>query len=225
MTRALPLLLLALSLPAAATDSESFARRYLAYAHAVGQHSERLWPGWRMADKAFLYSDGRSTWVADAEGRAQRTTVAGDSDPDLDLSYAFPRYRGRPAVLLQISAAHLRSNTGNSETLAAIGPHEAFHRYAQEDWPGLRKPGGYRGDLATLDPRPREYRYALFQSLLQALRTPGQRDSYLSDAQGWLRRWREAAPEESRLAAQVDLSEGTARYIEMAAAARYRTDF
>ena len=219
MTRALPLLLLALSLPAAATDSESFARRYLAYAHAVGQHSERLWPGWRMADKAFLYSDGRSTWVADAEGRAQRTTVAGDSDPDLDLSYAFPRYRGRPAVLLQISAAHLRSNTGNSETLAAIGPHEAFHRYAQEDWPGLRKPGGYRGDLATLDPRPREYRYALFQSLLQALRTPGQRDSYLSDAQGWLRRWREAAPEESRLAAQVDLSEGTARYIEMAAAA------
>ncbi|MBF2984288.1 hypothetical protein HKT50_39745, partial [Pseudomonas aeruginosa] len=34
-----------------------------------------------------------------------------------------------------------------------------------------------------------------------------------------------AAPEESRLAAQVDLSEGTARYIEMAAAARYRTDF
>ena len=222
MTRALPLLLLALSLPAAATDSESFARRYLAYAHAVGQHSERLWPGWRMADKAFLYSDGRSTWVADAEGRAQRT-AAGDSDPDLDLSYAFPRYRGRPAVLLQISAAHLRSNTGNSETLAAIGPHEAFHRYAQEDWPGLRKPGGYRGDLATLDPRPREYRYALFQSLLQALRTPGQRDSYLSDAQGWLRRWREAAPEESRLAAQVDLSEGTARYIEMAAAAR--TDF
>ncbi|MFO5895004.1 hypothetical protein ACLBTZ_21170, partial [Pseudomonas aeruginosa] len=225
MTRALPLLLLALSLPAAATDSESFARRYLAYVHAVGQHSERLWPGWRMADKAFLYSDGRSTWVADAEGRAQRTTAAGDSDPDLDLSYAFPRYRGRPAVLLQISAAHLRSNTGNSETLAAIGPHEAFHRYAQEDWPGLRKPGGYRGDLATLDPRPREYRYALFQSLLQALRTPGQRDSYLSDAQGWLRRWREAAPEESRLAAQVDLSEGTARYIEMAAAARYRTDF
>ena len=209
---------------AAATDSESFARRYLAYVHAVGQHSERLWPGWRMADKAFLYSDGRSTWVADAEGRAQRTTAAGDSDPDLDLSYAFPRYRGRPAVLLQISAAHLRSNTGNSETLAAIGPHEAFHRYAQEDWPGLRKPGGYRGDLATLDPRPREYRYALFQSLLQALRTPGQRDSYLSDAQGWLRRWREAAPEESRLAAQVDLSEGTARYIEMAAA-RYRTDF
>ncbi|UVS75454.1 hypothetical protein O0444_10580 [Pseudomonas aeruginosa PAO1] len=220
MTRALPLLLLALSLPAAATDSESFARRYLAYVHAVGQHSERLWPGWRMADKAFLYSDGRSTWVADAEGRAQRTTAAGDSDPDLDLSYAFPRYRGRPAVLLQISAAHLRSNTGNSETLAAIGPHEAFHRYAQEDWPGLRKPGGYRGDLATLDPRPREYRYALFQSLLQALRTPRQRDSYLSDAQGWLRRWREAAPEESRLAAQVDLSEGTARYIEMAAAAR-----
>ncbi len=68
MTRALPLLLLALSLPAAATDSESFARRYLAYVHAVGQHSERLWPGWRMADKAFLYSDGRSTWVADAEG-------------------------------------------------------------------------------------------------------------------------------------------------------------
>lgn len=132
MTRALPLLLLALSLPAAATDSESFARRYLAYVHAVGQHSERLWPGWRMADKAFLYSDGRSTWVADAEGRAQRTTAAGDSDPDLDLSYAFPRYRGRPAVLLQISAAHLRSNTGNSETLAAIGPHEAFHRYAQE---------------------------------------------------------------------------------------------
>ncbi|HBO6769691.1 TPA: hypothetical protein L4844_001794 [Pseudomonas aeruginosa] len=225
MTRALPLLLLALSLPAAATDSESFARRYLAYVHAVGQHSERLWPGWRMADKAFLYSDGRNTWVADAEGRAQRTTAAGDSDPDLDLSYAFPRYRGRPAVLLQISAAHLRSNTGNSETLAAIGPHEAFHRYAQEDWPGLRKPGGYRGDLATLDPRPREYRYALFQSLLQALRTPGQRDSYLSDAQGWLRRWREAAPEESRLAAQVDLSEGTARYIEMAAAARYRSDF
>ena len=225
MTRALPLLLLALSLPAAATDSAAFARRSLAYAHAVGQHSERLWPGWRMADKAFLYSDGRSTWVADAEGRAQRTTAAGDSDPDLDLSYAFPRYRGRPAVLLQISAAHLRSNTGNSETLAAIGPHEAFHRYAQEDWPGLRKPGGYRGDLATLDPRPREYRYALFQSLLQALRTPGQRDSYLSDAQGWLRRWREAAPEESRLAAQVDLSEGTARYIEMAAAARYRTDF
>ncbi len=50
MTRALPLLLLALSLPAAATDSESFARRYLAYVHAVGQHSERLWPGWRMAD-------------------------------------------------------------------------------------------------------------------------------------------------------------------------------
>lgn len=132
MTRALPLLLLALSLPAAATDSESFARRYLAYVHAVGQHSERLWPGWRMADKAFLYSDGRSTWVADAEGRAQRTTAAGDSDPDLDLSYAFPRYRGRPAVLLQISAAHLRSNTGNSETLAAIGPHEAFHRYAQK---------------------------------------------------------------------------------------------
>ncbi|MBF2975551.1 hypothetical protein HKT52_39010, partial [Pseudomonas aeruginosa] len=131
MTRALPLLLLALSLPAAATDSESFARRYLAYAHAVGQHSERLWPGWRMADKAFLYSDGRSTWVADAEGRAQRTTAAGDSDPALDLSYAFPHYRGRPAVLLQISAAHLRSNTGNSETLAAIGPHEAFHRYAQ----------------------------------------------------------------------------------------------
>ncbi|MCR3834133.1 hypothetical protein K3Z97_23180, partial [Pseudomonas aeruginosa] len=115
MTRALPLLLLALSLPAAATDSESFARRYLAYVHAVGQHSERLWPGWRMADKAFLYSDGRSTWVADAEGRAQRTTAADDSDPDLDLSYAFPRYRGRPAVLLQISAAHLRSNTGNSE--------------------------------------------------------------------------------------------------------------
>lgn len=105
MTRALPLLLLALSLPAAATDSESFARRYLAYVHAVGQHSERLWPGWRMADKAFLYSDGRSTWVADAEGRAQRTTAAGDSDPDLDLSYAFPRYRGRPAVLLQISGA------------------------------------------------------------------------------------------------------------------------
>ncbi|WP_240448446.1 hypothetical protein, partial [Pseudomonas aeruginosa] len=225
MTRALPLLLLALSLPAAATDSESFARRYLAYVHAIGQHSERLWPGWRMADKAFLYSDGRSTWVADAEGRAQRTTAAGDSDPALDLSYAFPHYQGRPAVLLQISAAHLRSNTGNSETLAAIGPHEAFHRYAQEDWPGLRKPGGYRGDLATLDPRPREYRYALFQSLLQALRTPGQRDSYLSDAQGWLRRWREAAPEESRLAAQVDLSEGTARYIEMAAAARYRSDF
>ncbi|MFO5836875.1 hypothetical protein ACLBSM_32820, partial [Klebsiella pneumoniae] len=64
-----------------------------------------------MADKTFYYSDGRSTWVADAEGRAQRTTVAGDSDPDLDLSYAFPRYRGRPAVLLQFSAAPLATAT------------------------------------------------------------------------------------------------------------------
>lgn len=225
MIRTLPLVLLALSLPAAATDSEAFARRYLAYAHAVGQHSERLWPGWRLADKAFLYSDGHDTWVADAEGRAQRTTAPAIGDPELDLSYAFVQYQGRPTVLLQISRAHLRSNAGNTEALAAIGPHEAFHRYAQEDWRGLRKPGSYRGDLATLDPRPRQYRYALFQSLLQALRTPEQRDSYLSDAQGWLRRWREAAPEESRLAAQVDLSEGTARYVEMAAAARYRTDF
>ena len=218
MTRALPLLLLALSLPAAATAaSRSPAATWpMPMPSASTANDSGPAGGWptRPSSTAMAAIPGSPMPKAARSVPRWRATAT-----DLDLSYAFPRYRGRPAVLLQISAAHLRSNTGNSETLAAIGPHEAFHRYAQEDWPGLRKPGGYRGDLATLDPRPREYRYALFQSLLQALRTPGQRDSYLSDAQGWLRRWREAAPEESRLAAQVDLSEGTARYIEMAAAA------
>ncbi|MDF5979857.1 hypothetical protein P4114_25585 [Pseudomonas aeruginosa] len=119
------------------------------YVHAVGQHSERLWPGWRMADKAFLYSDGRSTWVADAEGRAQRTTAAGDSDPDLDLSYAF-RVTGAVRRCCCRSAPR---TCGAIPAIARRWPPSArtaaFHRYAQEDWPGLRKPGGYRGDLAA----------------------------------------------------------------------------
>lgn len=63
----------------------------------------------------------------------------------------------------------------------------------------------------------------MFQSLFQILRIFGQRGSYLSDAQGWLRRWREAAPKENRLVAQADFSESIVRYTKMAAAVCYRS--
>ncbi|MDF5939109.1 hypothetical protein P4234_18145 [Pseudomonas aeruginosa] len=140
--------------------AKSFARRYLA-----------LCPCRRPAQRTTLarLADGRQglplqRWPQYLgrrcrRPRAQRHHGGRRRRPDLDQRLclsALPGPSGGAAA--DQRRAHLRSNTGNSETLAAIGPREAFHRHAQEDWPGLRKPGGYRGDLATLDPRPAEYR-------------------------------------------------------------------
>ena len=130
--------------------------------------------------------------------------------PSAQGLYAEVRINGRQTLTLNLEASFI----GPDINAAALGIHEAFHFWAQESW---------RGDnqRATVYPNraaPRLYRLMTYKALAKywksaEIQRPSPEKESLGHARYWHERWLKEFPDE--LKRSYDITEGTARYVEL----------
>lgn len=218
--------------PASAQQAspEQLARLYLDYMIQNSRGSEALWPGFRLDDKVHFFSDGGNVWLRQPSGDIIQDNNVLESinlDSGLSVNFGFPQYQGQPGVLIQLEASNIQFASDIKPTdlsfltWAGNSLHEAFHFYAQSEWQVLEEGLRYQGEVFPLNLDARFYRLQLFNALMAALTEPEQQTVQLGYAAYWLQVWRQAAPNEDKVGYLNDLAEGSAKYIELVAGARF----
>jgi len=208
---------------------EQLARLYLDYMTQNSRRSEALWPGFRLDDKVHLFSYGGNVWLRQPSGEIIQDNSVLESvnlRSGLSVNFGFPQYQGQPGVLIQLEAPNIQFASDTKTTdlpflvWAGNSLHEAFHFYAQSEWRVLEEGRRYEGEVFPLNLDARFYRLQLFNALMAALE-PEQQTVQLGYAAYWLQVWRQAAPNEDRVGYLNDLVEGSAKYVELVAGARF----
>ncbi|MCH1931422.1 hypothetical protein L9G16_14640 [Shewanella sp. A25] len=211
-------------------SAEQLARLYLDYMVQSSRQSESLWPGFRLDDKVHLFSVDGNVWLRQPGGDIiQDNSVLEfvNLHSGFTVNFGFPQYQGQAGVLIQLESPHIpfssEIKTSDLPFLiwAGNGVHEAFHFYAQSEWRVLEEAMHFEGEVYPLNLEARFYRLQLFNALMAALLQPEQQSLQLSYAAYWLQLWRLEAPNEDKVGYVNDLVEGSARYIELIAGARY----
>lgn len=209
---------------------EQLARLYLDFMAQNSRYSEALWPGFRLDDKVYIFSDGGNVWLRQPSGEIIQDNSVLESvnlHSGLSINFGFPQYQGQAGMLIQFESATIQfeSTTKTADLPFVIwagnSVHEAFHFYAQSEWRVLEDARRYEGEIYPLNLDARYYRLQLFNALMLALKQPEQQALYLSYAAYWLQVWRQIAPNEDKLSYVNDLIEGSAKYVELIAGARF----
>ncbi|EGM68472.1 hypothetical protein [Shewanella sp. HN-41] len=209
---------------------EQLARLYLDYMTQNSRRSEALWPGFRLDDKVHLFSYGGNVWLRQPGGEIIQDNSVLESvnlQSGLSINFGFPQYQGQPGVLIQLEAPNIQFASDTKPTdlpflvWAGNSLHEAFHFYAQSEWRVLEEGRRYEGEVFPLNLEARFYRLQLFNALMAALTEPERQTVQLGYAAYWLQEWRQAAPNEDRVGYLNDLVEGSAKYVELVAGARF----
>ncbi|ASF16068.1 hypothetical protein N5C36_05400 [Shewanella xiamenensis] len=209
---------------------EQLARLYLDFMAQTSRQSETLWPGFRLDDKVHLFSYAGSVWLRQPGGEIIKDNSVLESvnlHSGLSVNFGFPQYQGLAGVLIQLESPTIQfdSTTKTADLPFVIwagnSVHEAFHFYAQSEWRVLEDARRYEGEVYPLNFDARYYRLQLFNSLMSALKQPEQQALYLGHAAYWLQAWRQTAPNEDKVSYVSDLVEGSAKYVELIAGARF----
>lgn len=129
---------------------------------------------------------------------------------------------GRPTLYISMGASlpldeikRFQTEQNPVPLLFNIATHEAFHCYVQQ--------GKWRKEMVDKDSRatpypiesaPRFYRNSIIRSLYSALQD---NPKGLGQARYWFDQWKKQYPDEAERIRQIDVKEGSARYIETAA--------
>ncbi len=209
---------------------EQLARLYLDYMAQSSRQSDALWPGFRLDDKVHLFSYDGNVWLRQPSGNIIKDNSVLESvnlHSGLSMNFGFPQYQGQAGVLMQLESPDIQFNSAINITdlpfliWAGNSVHEAFHFYAQSEWRVLEESQRYEGEVFPLNLDARYYRLQLFNALLAALAQPEQQTLHLGYAAHWLQLWRQIAPTEDKVSYINDLVEGSSKYVELVAGARF----
>lgn len=209
---------------------EQLARLYLDFMAQTSRRSETLWPSFRLDDKVHLFSYAGNVWLRQPGGEIIQDNSVLESvnlHSGLSINFGFPQYQGQAGVLIQLESPTIQfdSTTKTADLPFVIwagnSVHEAFHFYAQSEWRVLEEGRRYEGEVFPLNLDARFYRLQLFNALMAALTEPEPQTVQLGYAAYWLQVWRQAAPNEDRVSYLNDLVEGSAKYVELVAGARF----
>lgn len=213
---------------------EQLARIYLDFMAQTSRQSEALWPGFRLDDKVHLFSYAGNVWLRQPGGEIVQDNSVLETvnlHSGLSINFGFPQYRGQAGVLIQLESPVMQfDSTTKTADLpfvmwAANSVHEAFHFYAQSEWRVLEDAHRYEGEVYPLNLDARYYRLQLFNALMSALKQPEQQALHFGHAAYWLQAWRQTAPSEDSVSYVNDLVEGTAKYVELLAGARFLSQY
>jgi len=185
----------------------------------LGVCPDRVWPGFPGREFQVLLVDFRGRrallWNDLREGFRGEPRISSSPYEDLPplftsgSEYQFGELHGRPAL------GFAYDPKADPSWSAEVVAHEAFHRYVQGNWRGAGA-GMARGIRYPEPWGPRYLRRELIRSLRDAVDgKPGA----LEDAAAWQARLAEEFPDSVRETRAVDLSEGTAEYAGVTAAA------
>ncbi|RZA07857.1 MAG: hypothetical protein EOP11_06530 [Proteobacteria bacterium] len=176
----------------------------------------RVWPNYTWQDFYVMEvaADNTATLLAGKSGKIIELSEAQVPGPAKLSPYAFFKVEGGSGMSVNqsIYEAQLREANGPSEesmftSVVALAAHEAFHHVGQKKWVGK---SGVRGTELPILAKPRLYRRALLQRMMQAFQDPSARELKLGQAKFWFDKWRNEFPRE--YLNSMDLSEGTAEY-------------
>ncbi|WP_367038349.1 hypothetical protein [Streptomyces sp. Je 1-332] len=197
-----------------------------------------IWPGADFSDHNLLLTDGRSVWEAD---RDHATRVEEDKVRAEKIKlpqrggFDVITWQGKHSLIVRVAQGkelgQLRQDplglTSPSAAMHAfeLATHEQFHPYVQnkdgKTWKSLAKleaaGSGDREELYPLRAAPRIERAMIYNTLLDAAKDPGRARELLTKTAWWRQKYQSDHREEADSPKQVDLLEGTTKYVEQTA--------
>lgn len=169
---------------------------------------QKIWSNykWDGLKIVLMYPSKNDSWIWDATTNKTQTI----SNTELPTSaigsmYEFFELNGHKVMSLNMGE--------DISDVFKLGVHEFFHHIGQENWT-INQTGG-RGTLYPLDGVPRFYRRMIYDNLKQYFQTGNQIS--LGHAKYWFNKWTLEFSNETQ--ATTDGYEGTAKYVEIMAAA------
>lgn len=196
--------------------------------------TEKIWPNFTYNNEAWGIMGDHYSWflLPDQTIEKRLSNELSDEIKDLDQEVDYNSY---PLYRLPISEEETDEKFKKpfdkgeieifptSNLLFTIYSHELFHGH-QREWVYPDPPMDINTpdiiDILAKNPEARKLRLALFENIRNALLFPLEQERYLNIAKYWANHYYEKYAQEAELIQNIDFTEGSARYFEIAITCR-----